>query len=169
MNNSPHYQKRIWTSINTYLQIMDAVKSYQLSQAEKQSSTSVKKVTTECFSLLWDLNLTFINFLLQVFWVLTINCASNRNTGAKNFLHSSWQALCHWPGGHDFGNLSDIIKWNVAIMFDILHFLSVPLRFLQRLDNQCCSAWDHLNLSLWPTHQNNVRFESEFCKTTTTF
>ena len=99
-------------------------------------------------SLVWDFQFTILDFLDQILWVLAIDGATNRASGAEHFLHGAFQFASHTAGTHGSGDFDDLIKGQVAIVLDVLDLLSVSWRLLQGFDDEGSSGGHDFDGSL---------------------
>ncbi|KAL0729464.1 hypothetical protein Bca4012_025557 [Brassica carinata] len=90
-------------------------------------------------SLVRNINVTIDNLLLKLLRISTINRTPNGDTSTQNLPHRSAQLLSNRSRPHNLNDLDDVIKRDVAVMFNVLHLLTVSLWLLWRLDRQSSS------------------------------
>ncbi len=82
--------------------------------------------------------------------VAPIHCTPNRLARSQYFFAYFRHVTSHTPWPHDASYVDDLVEWNIAGVFDVLHLLSVTWWLLQGFDDKGARrGYDrHLGLSI---------------------
>lgn len=107
------------------------------------------EVSSATFSLCrWHFHSAWADVVNDVMGRTSIDGASNTVRCSEHFLYGAFQLASHRTGTHHFGNAEHVVECNVAVVFDVLHLLSVAWRLLQGLDNERSGRWNNWNCRL---------------------
>merc|ERR1719223_1693264 len=97
-------------------------------------------------SLIWDIEITRINLGLQVLRIASINSATDSIASSKDFFDGAFEFFGTALEAHLASDVNDGGLGQIARVLDVLGFLAVTQRLLQRLDHETCCI--RLNVDL---------------------
>lgn len=100
-------------------------------------------------SLFGDINFTEVDFLLDVFGVLAINGAADRDACSKDLLDGANEFSSVGLGAHLLGDFNNLVPGDLAVVSDVLHLLSIPTWLLEGPDDEGGGGVEHANLALF--------------------
>lgn len=99
-------------------------------------------------------DLTVVDLVLDLAWVLTIDRATNGDACSEDLLDGALELGGVGLWSELLGNLDDLIELHLAVVDWVLDLLSVTWWFLEGLQDQWGSGWEDGNMALSVLHHN---------------